>query len=50
MPVTRSPADVTVRGPARELLLVLNRRLGVEHVEITGDGALFADWLAHSRF
>jgi hypothetical protein len=43
---------VTVRAPARELLLVLNRRLDptTEGVEITGDRALFTHWPAHSRF
>ncbi len=47
-----APADVTVRAPARELLLVLNRRLdtAVAGVEVTGDRALFAHWLEHSRF
>jgi uncharacterized protein (TIGR03083 family) len=46
------PADVTVRAPARELLLVLNRRLppARQGVEITGDGELFTHWLEHSRF
>ena len=44
--------DVTVRAPARELLLVLNRRLDParQGVEITGDRALFTHWLEHSRF
>jgi uncharacterized protein (TIGR03083 family) len=48
----RAPADVTVRAPARELLLVLNRRLGPDRhgVQITGDRALFTHWLEHSRF
>jgi uncharacterized protein (TIGR03083 family) len=47
-----APADVTVRAPARELLLVLNRRLDParEGVEIAGDRALFTHWLEHSRF
>jgi|SRR5215467_14113900 len=46
------PADVTARAPARDLLLVLNRRLdpGACDVEITGDHALFAHWLEHSTF
>jgi uncharacterized protein (TIGR03083 family) len=43
-------ADVTVRAPARELLLLLNRRLGPEHAEISGESALLAAWLAHARF
>ena len=48
----QAPADVTVRAPARELLLVVNRRLdpGGQGVEVTGDGALFTHWLEHSRF
>jgi hypothetical protein len=47
-----APADVAVRAPARELLLVLNRRLEPtrEGVEIAGDRALFTYWLEHSRF
>ena len=47
-----TPADVTVRAPARELLLVLNRRLDPAHqgVEVTGDRGLFTHWLEHSRF
>jgi hypothetical protein len=47
-----APADALVRAPARELLLVLNRRIDPGHdgVEITGDRALFAHWLANSRF
>lgn len=46
------PADVTVSAPARELLLVLNRRLDPAEagVEITGDDALFAHWLANGKF
>ena len=45
-------ADVIVRAPARELLLVLNRRLDPTHpgVDITGDHALFTYWLEHGRF
>ena len=44
--------DVTVRAPARELLLVLNRRLDPDRqgVEIVGDRALFTHWLEHSRW
>lgn len=47
-----APADVTVRAPARELLLVLNRRLDPDRqgVEIVGDRALFTHWLEHSRW
>ncbi len=45
-------ADVAVRGPAARLLLVLVRRLPPSDpaVEILGDQALFAHWLAHTRF
>ncbi len=47
-----APADVIVRAPARELLLVLNRRLDPTHpdMDITGDHALFTYWLEHGRF
>ena len=47
-----APADVIVEAPARELLLVLNRRLDPTHpgVDITGDHALFTYWLEHGRF
>ena len=61
--VTRSPAgvvwrhgyasaDALVRAPARDLLLVLNRRLdtGRAGVEIIGDRALFTHWLEHAKF
>jgi uncharacterized protein (TIGR03083 family) len=45
-------AQVTVRGPALQLLLLLNRRLSVEtaDVEVIGDRALFAHWWSNSRF
>jgi uncharacterized protein (TIGR03083 family) len=46
-------ADVAVRGPARELLLVLNRRTAPEQaagLEVFGDRELFYHWLAHSAF
>lgn len=43
-------ADVAVRGPIRPLLLVLNRRLGVEHLEILGERTVLDEWLAHSQF
>jgi uncharacterized protein (TIGR03083 family) len=45
-------ADVTVRGPARQLLLLLNRRLTVDtaDVEIIGRRELFAHWLSNSKF
>jgi uncharacterized protein (TIGR03083 family) len=45
-------ADVTVRGPAVRLLLLLNRRLPVDaaNVEITGDRELFTHWLSNSKF
>jgi len=47
-----APADTEVRAPARELLLVLNRRLDPIRagVEITGDRTLFTYWLEHARF
>ena len=45
-------ADTTVRAPARDLLLVLNRRLDPARgrLEIGGDAELFAYWLENSRF
>jgi uncharacterized protein (TIGR03083 family) len=45
-------ADVAVRGPALDLLLVLNRRAapGDAAVEVLGDGRLLAHWLEHSAF
>jgi uncharacterized protein (TIGR03083 family) len=45
-------ADVAVRAPARDLLLVLNRRLdpGRAAVHTFGDEALFRHWLANSAF
>jgi uncharacterized protein (TIGR03083 family) len=45
-----APAGVVVRGPARELLLVLNRRLDPGVMAVEGDGDLLAHWLAHSAF
>jgi uncharacterized protein (TIGR03083 family) len=47
-----APADTEVRAPARELLLVLNRRLDPIQagVEITGDRELFTYWLEHGSF
>lgn len=61
--VTRSPAgvtwryghrraQVTVRGPALQLMLLLNRRLavGTADVEIIGDQELFAHWWLNSKF
>ena len=46
------PADVTVRGPARQLLLLLNRRLTVDaaEVEISGDRELLTHWWSNSKF
>lgn len=41
------PADVTLTGPAGDLLLVLTRRLPVERVVADGDRALLDHWLAH---
>ena len=47
----RGPADVTVRGRAADLLLVLTRRVAPDgRVEVDGDERLFAHWLDHSRF
>jgi len=42
-------ADVAVRGPAVDLLLVLNRR-ATTGVEVIGDERLFEHWLRHSVF
>ncbi|AEV85161.1 hypothetical protein ACWT_4139 [Actinoplanes sp. SE50] len=42
------PAAVTLRAPAKELLLTLNRRR--EPGPSTGDRALLRRWLANSRF
>jgi uncharacterized protein (TIGR03083 family) len=47
----RGPADVTVRGRAADLLLVLTRRAApAGRVEVDGDQRLFTHWLDHSRF
>ena len=48
----RHEAQVTVRGPALQLLLLLNRRLpaGTAKVEIAGDRELFAHWWSNSQF
>ena len=47
----RGPADVTVRGRAADLLLVLTRRAApAGRVEVDGDERLLAHWLDHSRF
>jgi uncharacterized protein (TIGR03083 family) len=45
-------AGVSVSAPARELLLLLNRRVEPEHdgVEVTGDRALLDHWLRHTKF
>jgi uncharacterized protein (TIGR03083 family) len=43
-------ADVAVRGPIHPMLLVLNRRLDAEHLDVVGDRAVFDEWLTHSRF
>jgi hypothetical protein len=54
--VTWSPeagaAGVTVSGPVRELVLLLNRRLDPDApgIEITGDADQFAYWWENSRF
>ena len=48
----RHQAQVTVRGPALQLVLLLNRRLpvGTADVEIVGDQGLFAHWWSNSKF
>jgi uncharacterized protein (TIGR03083 family) len=45
-------AGLTVRAPARELLLLVNRRLdpGHDEIEVTGDLALLDHWLEHTTF
>jgi uncharacterized protein (TIGR03083 family) len=52
--VTWTPGDgagqVYVSGPAKHLLLVLNRRLDRDRLDIHGDAALFAQMLQHSVF
>lgn len=43
-------ADVTFRGPAVDLLLVISRRLPLSaaaDVELQGDGALLDHWIEH---
>lgn len=44
------PADVTVRGPARDLMLVLTRRMpaGLQ-LQVEGHSALLAHWLDNSK-
>jgi uncharacterized protein (TIGR03083 family) len=39
-------ADVVVTGPARDLLLVVTRRIPVDEVKTTGDRAVLERWLA----
>lgn len=41
-------ADVTLRGPVGDLLLVLSRRLPLDRVAVTGDHALAEHWLANT--
>jgi uncharacterized protein (TIGR03083 family) len=45
-------ADVAVRGPAADLLLVLTRRLppSAPRVEVLGEPALLTHWLQHTPF
>ncbi len=43
-----APADAELAAPARELLLILNRRLPPG--EVTGNAAIFNRWLEDSRF
>ena len=49
----RQPADVTVTGPARSLLLTLTRRLPLTThdattLQVDGDAALAQHWLDHT--
>ncbi|RZQ65838.1 maleylpyruvate isomerase family mycothiol-dependent enzyme [Amycolatopsis suaedae] len=46
---THTKADVAVRGPATDLLLVLSRRrpLTASALEVHGDRALFEHWIEH---
>jgi uncharacterized protein (TIGR03083 family) len=45
-------AGMSVNAPARELLLLLNRRIEPSHdgVDVTGDPALLDHWLQHTKF
>ena len=43
-----APAGVTVTAPARELLLILNRRLPA--TAVTGDAAVLDRWRQDARF
>jgi uncharacterized protein (TIGR03083 family) len=44
------PADVTVRGTARDLMLVLTRRMPAGHqLEVEGDSGLLTHWLDNSK-
>jgi uncharacterized protein (TIGR03083 family) len=45
-----APADMTARGPAGQLLLVLTRRLPPSSVEVLGDSALLTQWLSNTPF
>lgn len=42
--------DVAARGPALDLLLVLNRRATPDRLHLAGDADLFAHWWEHSAF
>jgi hypothetical protein len=47
---THTKADVAVRGPAADLLLVLTRRRPLDTaptLELQGDRALFEHWIGH---
>ena len=47
---THTKADVAVRGPAAELLLVLSRRRELDAastLEVLGDRALLVHWIEH---
>ena len=47
-----APADVTVAGPAADLLLALTRRRAIDDtaLELSGDHAVWDGWLASTQF
>jgi len=50
---THTTADITVRGPADELLLVLSRRrplTAAPNLELDGDPALLDHWIQHMNW
>ncbi|GAA2735419.1 maleylpyruvate isomerase family mycothiol-dependent enzyme [Actinocorallia aurantiaca] len=44
------PADVTITGTARDLLLVFSRRASPERLQVRGQEELLRHWLEHSAF